>query len=203
MSSRLPRRAFAASFVVTIAALPGCRIGKQADHRTLPADTTDTTPRDHRGDGEPTEPTDPNRGEVDHRGDGGTTMHTGGDTVDHRDPAQTDPTHQADPGGAVRPGPVPADVPTTVNAWIIIKRDDGTCAASVETSCSMGRPGSCNPPAPTPYACPANVTITGDKPVHVARTSADAECYVKVDMSACHPGATCNPPPPRKVACPK
>ena len=46
---------------------------------------------------------------------------------------------------------------------------------------------------PTAYACPANVTVTVDHPVHVVRVSADAECFVRVDASACHPGATCTP----------
>ncbi len=197
MSSRLPRRAFAASFVVTIAALPACRVNGQADHRTLPADTTET-PRDHRG--EPGDPADPTRGEVDHRGDG-TGPVTDGNTVDHREPTQADPTQHGDLHGDARPGPVPADVPATPSTWVIIKRADGTCAASIETSCSPGR--SCNPPMPTAYACPANVTVTVDHPVHVVRVSADAECFVRVDASACHPGATCNPPPPRKVACPR
>lgn len=197
MSSRTPRRAFAASFVVTMAALPGCRVNGQADHRTQPVVTGD---RDHRGDGTGSD----DQTDRDHRGDGDTSQTT---------PPSPDGTVNPNQQGAnvppkpeipdeTRPGIPPANVPSTAAmSWVVMKRADGTCAAAVEVSCTTQRPGSCNPPAPKTIACPAGVTITPDHPVHVSRAAGDTECFARYDTT-CHPGATCNPPPPRKVACP-
>jgi hypothetical protein len=51
MSSRTPRRAFAASFVITMAALPACRV-QTVDHRAAPL-RVPGQPHDHRGSPDP------------------------------------------------------------------------------------------------------------------------------------------------------
>jgi hypothetical protein len=203
MSSRTPRRAFAASFVITMAALPACRV-QTVDHRAAPppppADTTGGDTVDHRND--PPPPPDNGGGDtVDHRNDGHADPNQ--DTVDHRGASADQTGGTADPTGPMRPGPVQADVPAgTELSWVLVKQGDGTCVAAVETHCAPGHPGSCNPPAPRPYACPANLTITADRPIHIVKPAASTECILRIDAAPCHPGATCNPPPPRKAACP-
>ena len=98
--------------------------------------------------------------------------------------------------------PPPKPTPTTDRHWRIYKQDTTCFADNSADSCPpqpAGRPvPPCNPPAPTKYACPENVTL----PVNIVQRAGSTECFVDYGPMKCPAGARCNPPPPRKLACP-
>jgi hypothetical protein len=121
---RSPRRRFAASFVITVAALPAC--GRTVDHRdpvtpTSPT-TADTNTRDHRDA--------PSSWEVTVNPDGSCTA-------------------QGDNGGA----PVKIACPEYASSGARIQREADGCLVIPPTGdCPEG--ASCNPPPPQKIACP-------------------------------------------------
>jgi hypothetical protein len=122
---RSPRRRFAATFVITLAALPAC--GRTVDHRdpvgpTQPA-TTDTNPRDHRGAAQ--------SWAVAANPDGSCTA-------------------QGDNGGA--PVKIACPAGASDGGLRITRETDGCYLMEPEPACPEG--ASCNPPPPQKVDCP-------------------------------------------------
>ena len=124
---RGPRRRFAASFVVTLAALPAC--GRTVDHRdpvtpTQPT-TGDTSPRDHRDA--------PTSWVVVVAADGSCTAQADGAAA----PSKIACPPDAQPGAKLQ----------------VQKEPDGTCMVMPPMmDCPEGM--SCNPPPPQHVECP-------------------------------------------------
>ena len=110
--------------------------------------------------------------------------------------------------------PEPAKLSRT---WVITKSRAKTakptdCEAMATDTCPKVKAGDpippCNPPAPTPYACPTNQYGIGkaftakDSLAVILRVGA-LECVIDRPPAVCDPGEKCNPPPPQKIACPK
>ena len=140
-SMRAPRRNFAASLVVTIAALPAC--GRTVDHREPvhpnPPPTTDNDPRDHRAD--PNAP------------DPGTTWRVVVDGVG----TCTAMRDMECPEGASCNPPEPPRITCPDGAdkiqYSIRAQDDGTCVlVAPPPECPHGV--ACNPPPPHKVDCP-------------------------------------------------
>jgi hypothetical protein len=114
-------------------------------------------------------------------------------------PPTADPVATSDPTVAP-PNDPPTDPPTGAAMWSI-NRNGNSCTAMMQTTCPPD--ASCNPPPPSAYTCPPEVSRY---PATVRRAAGSAECAVLVmpDMT-CPRGAYCNPPPPHdvKVPCPK
>lgn len=115
-------------------------------------------------------------------------------TVDHR--PTTEETHTM-PIANPPPPAATTDQPAGPG-WKIVVDNDGTCVAAVNTSCTPGRPATCNPPRPIAYACPAGAN--NDRP-YIIEQHADG-CVLIAPPPECKPGTMCNPPPAQKVDCP-
>jgi hypothetical protein len=102
------------------------------------------------------------------------------------------------PGGpVVMNPPMPqAPAPAAGTKWTVYRAKDG-CKAAYVVDCPAG--AMCNPPPPSDYECPQNVSL--DKPVTVA--SDGTGCFVQYEMPKCPPGVACNPPRPQPVTCPR
>lgn len=175
-ASRLPRRAFAAPLVMTIAAAPAaCVVTSDPAPRNTGTTTTTTggTPdtRDHR-EGQP-------------------------DTVVIANPPPPKPEPEAQPEPPPPP-PEPQAPPDHRRDWTVTLNADGTCAAFMDVKCVPN--ATCNPPPPQKVECPAG--ITADRPMQLYAMADSNECWIAPPSAKCPPKATCNPPPPRKHACP-
>lgn len=95
------------------------------------------------------------------------------------------------------PQPEPAAPPNA--KWTVYKQPDGACMASIMVECKPNV--MCNPPPPSKYACPANVSL--DKPITIASSADGSACFVEYAAMACPPNVACNPPRPTPVSCPK
>jgi len=210
MSARLVRRTFASPFVVTLAAAaiptaacyvqpaPGAQAPRSTDHRDgSTRQTTDENAPNHTNPPRPT------------TGDPAGTM----PAPDHG--ATNAGVERAPPatGGKVvvianppRPVAAPATLPASKSerSWTVT-RAAGTCSASMTTSCPKPLPGkvapTCNPPAPTSYACLPTLADGGK--VMIVLFAGQTECQIQPAPMNCPPNAICNPPPPQKVACPQ
>lgn len=176
MASRTPRRVFAPSFVVTLAALPAisaCVVEQQAPHPNPPAPGTYVPTPDN-----PPPPTPP------------APEPTGTVALPPKGPIVNPPP----PKGSGDPAtPTP---PAKPREWILAKLGSD-CEIRVPVDCPVGV--KCNPPPPQKIACPANVDLS--KPRKVTEIGAN-ECVVERDMPTCPPNARCNPPPPPRIPCP-
>jgi hypothetical protein len=59
----------------------------------------------------------------------------------------------------------------------------------------------CNPPPPSKYDCPTNVSL--DSPITVASSPDGMACFVEYAATPCPPDVACNPPRPTPVTCPR
>lgn len=189
MSARSPRRSFARSLVVTLAAVPAMvpactKSPSRPPHYNPPRPTypeptpADPTPTDSTAPapGEPTTPAAPT----------------------------TAPSASAAPSASGEPAQAkPAKPPDYPQHWIVTK-NGATCLAQPRVECSTGTTtkvvSTCNPPAASAYTCPPSM---GDGPVTVVRYAHSFECTIERPPMRCPEGARCNPPPPRRVECPK
>lgn len=203
MSARLPRRSFAAPFVVTLAAVPACYVQSQTTTASSPPPgpaTATTEPRDHRH----TEPAPPPNEPRDHRHDqpapAQPSQPTGNVAIANPPrPTQPAPTQPAPVGGTVIANP---PRPTTQPA---------PTKPPVKPGPNAPRPST----QPTPAVVPAGTQPTGTAPNPpppspmrnwtVRRTKGQCKAYVDVKCPEGKPGEarpTCNPPPPVAYACP-
>ncbi len=124
---------------------------------------------------------------------------TAAPTDSKQPPISRNPPAQRRPPVVKDPPPKPA---TSDRHWQIYKQDKTCFADNSADSCPpqpAGKPvPPCNPPAPTKYACPDNVTL----PVKIIQRAGTTTCVLDYPPMKCPPGASCNPPPPRKVPCP-
>lgn len=176
MAARTPRRTFASSFVVTLAAIPAASMGCNPPPPQSPGAHGHVNPPPPAYV-EPATPATP-----------------------AAEPAAPAPP----PPPAQPPAAEPADAPPTHAArWHVTKRGDA-CMAQPHVECPTGAPGqpvpTCNPPPPRAYECPPNMT---EASLTVERRPGDPACFVERAPMRCPEGARCNPPPPRRVACPK
>lgn len=120
-------------------------------------------------------------------------------------PVQSQPSQPAQPPDRPPVTVVNPPTPQTESAtppnqrWTVFKQPDGVCMATIKVQCKPGT--MCNPPPPSKYACPNNVSL--DKPVTVASSADGSACFVEYAAMACPPNVACNPPRPTPVACPK
>ncbi|MBA3462956.1 MAG: hypothetical protein H0T46_23575 [Deltaproteobacteria bacterium] len=98
--------------------------------------------------------------------------------------------------------PPKKEPPKADRHWRVFEKDKQCFADNSADACPpqpAGKPAPpCNPPVPTKYECPKNVTL----PVNVIQRAGATECFVDYGPMDCPAGARCNPPPPRKLACP-
>jgi len=90
--------------------------------------------------------------------------------------------------------------------WQIMRASGAaTCMATVNVTCAPDE--SCNPPPPSDYACPKEVSL----PFTLTRAPGAQECTTqimqRVSAGVCPRGAICNPPRPTlatlTLPCPK
>lgn len=176
---RVPRRSFAAPFVI-VAALPGCRVTSSSPPprhvNPPPPSTGQTAPAPQP------EPTGPDQVTV------------------VNPPRPTGPTSPGVDGGAPNSSPSPA----TSKVWYITKQG-ATCSASLRVSCPTGEPGkpmpTCNPPPPMKYDCPTG--WDGSSQLFVTQYAGSTECVIEAPATNCAPNEKCRKPAPQKVPCPK
>lgn len=173
MSARTPRRSFARSFVVTLAAVPACGGGGGGAGSGPPMIGNPPAP-------EPTVPTSP----------------------PEPTPAPTpDPTPTPAPGEPAQAKPGKA--PDYSQHWIVTKNGATCLAQPrVECPKGVpGQPmPTCNPPPASAYTCPDGM---GAGPITVVRYANTFDCVIEPPPTRCPEGVRCNPPPPRRVECPK
>jgi hypothetical protein len=96
----------------------------------------------------------------------------------------------------------PTPAPIRDRHWQIYQEGDKCWADSSADACPPpGKdkvPVSCNPPAPTPYACPAGESF----PFNLVQRAGSTQCFVDPGPSKCPPNVACNPPRPRQQPCP-
>jgi len=208
MSARLVRRTFASPFVVTLAAAaipaaacyvqpaPGPQAPRTSDHRT--GGTAPNHDEDAPGHVNPPRPTS---------GDPAANMPAPDHGATNAGAEQAPPASGPKPvviANPPRPQPTKLAVSKNERRWTVT-RAGGTCSAYMNTTCPTPPPGkpapTCNPPAPTSYACLPDVADGGK--VTIVMFAGQSECQIQPMPMNCPPNAMCNPPPPQKVACPQ
>ena len=180
MSARAPRRTFAASFVITVAAAPGCTTAPpRQETRPRPDPVVE---RDHRDEV-------PTPVERDHRTE-----------PDRVEPGPGNPPPPTPPVVVADDSPPAA----TEQRWVL-EMHDGKCTTRVNVTCAKPEPGkpmrTCNPPAPRAYTCLTGMTEGAS--LQIVQWAGAKDCVIPPPTSHCPKGAMCNPPPPLKVACPQ
>lgn len=178
MAAHLPRRVFAPSFVVTVAAVAmvGCQSQDPVQANSPSASQPSAQPVSSNAP-----PENPIAVEGPH--------------VNPPPPmiASASPSSSA---------ATPAIAFTEDRAWTVRREANGICDSQEDLAC--GPHQTCNPPRPSAYDCPTNVFRF---PAHVTARKGSTACKVMIitDPSSCPPNADCNPPAPYEVvvACPK
>jgi hypothetical protein len=106
------------------------------------------------------------------------------------------------PTKKVPPAPPKKEPPKTERHWQIFAKDKACFADNSADACPpppAGKPAPpCNPPVPTKYACPKDMSL----PVALVQPAGSLDCFVRSGPMTCPPDMSCNPPPPRKLPCP-